>query len=89
MKTSAKYFIALLIVGVIGLLAFNCSAQSYREVSGKVVIIQKPKTAAKPDSVVAVVGTVKYYRGSKGGVYCLKKSKKTGKTYKSYLIKKD
>ncbi len=54
--------------------------------AGKVVQIKitQPK---QPDKVIQVIDTVKYYQGAKGGVYYLRKSKKTGKTYKCYLKK--
>ena len=41
MKTNTKLFVACLIVGYIGLFAFNCSAQTYKVVDGKVIITEK------------------------------------------------
>jgi hypothetical protein len=87
MKTRTKLFIALVIIGYMGLFAFNCSAQSYKlDANNKVVQVVKD-TTKKADPVHSVVNGVTFYTGSKGGVYFWKVSKKTGKKYKVYMTR--
>jgi len=87
MKTITKLFIALVIIGYMGLFTFNCSAQSYKlDANNKVVQVVKD-TTKKADKVHSVVNGITFYTGSKGGVYFWKTSKKTGKKYKVYMTK--
>jgi hypothetical protein len=89
MKTST--FIAILFFALLTTVAMNVNAQttatprtSYSlDAQGNVVAKSKATKAA--DSVYQVVNGVTFYKGSKGSIYCLKVSKKTGKEYKSYV----
>jgi hypothetical protein len=85
-----KLFV-LVIVAIMMVLTVNANAQSYKMVNGKVVESKKDTTAkAKKvaDPVYQIVDGVTFYKGDKGGVYCWKTSKKTGKQYKSYVSTK-
>ena len=70
-------------------LAISVSAQkvtTYAIVNGKVVEKTNATTVKVPDTCIYTSTTgVKFYRGSKGGVYYYKISKKTGKPYKAYV----
>jgi len=88
MKTRTKLFITLLIIGYLGLFGFNASAQSYKlDNNNKVIQVSKDSTVKQADKVHSIVNGVTFYVGQKGGVYCWKVSKKTGKKYKYYLPK--
>ncbi len=89
MKTRTKLFLALVIIGYMGLFSFSCSAQSYKlDANNKVIQVTKDTNKVKqPDPVHSVVNGVTFYTGSKGGVYFWKTSKKTGKKYKVYMTK--
>ena len=89
MKQRTKLFIAMVIIGYMGLFTFNCSAQSYKLDSNNKVIQVVKDTTKKADPVHSVVEGVTFYRGAKGGVYFLRTSKKTGKKYKVYMTKID
>ena len=52
--------------------------------TGKVVK-DTTKAVKTADKVYQVVDGVTFYQGARGGIYCLKVSKKTGKEYKSYV----
>lgn len=79
MKTTLM-IIAFVIAGL------TVNAQSYKVQGDKVVKIETTKdTTKKADKVFSVVDGKTFYKGSKGGVYYWKKSKKTGKDYKVYV----
>ncbi len=87
MKQRTKLFIACIIIGYMGLFAFNSFGQSYKLDANNKVIEVKKDTVKKADPVHSVVNGVTFYTGSKGGVYFWKTSKKTGKKYKVYMTK--
>ncbi len=87
MKTRTKLFIALVIIGYMGLFSFNSFGQSYKLDANNKVIQVKKDTVKKADPVHSVVNGVTFYTGSKGGVYFWKTSKKTGKKYKVYMTR--
>ena len=76
------FFIVMTIISI-----SVCSAQSY-SLAANGTIVTKPKaatTAKVADKVYATQNGITFYVGSKGGVYYLKTSKKTGKQYKCYV----
>jgi len=85
MKNRTKLFIACLIIGYSSLFTLNSFGQSYKVEGNKVIKIEKTDTTKKADKVFSVVDGKTFYKGSKGGVYYWKKSKKTGKDYKCYV----
>jgi len=78
-------------IGVIILITIfattSCSGQSYTNNNGKIEKTTKSNNVVvkTPDSVFAVKDGITFYKGSKGGVYYFKVSKKTGKQYKCYV----
>lgn len=77
-------FTALLLVGM------TASAQTtYRQEGNKLVKIEQEKTTKQPEKTgvtVEIKGeTFDVYKGSKGGFFVIRKSKKTGKEYRQYL----
>ena len=91
MKNRTKLFIALVLIGYLGLAGFNCSGQSYKlDANNKIVVVQKDTAKVKQaDKVHSIVNGVTFYTGPKGGVYYWRKSKKTGKDYKVYMTRID
>lgn len=83
MRTFMTIMVAILFVLLCGK-AVN--GQTYKITkSGDVVMTKKDTTKVKvADPVYKVVGGVTFYKGAKGGIYCWKKSEKTGKMYKYY-----
>lgn len=75
-----------LLIAAMILTGLTVTAQKYSiDKAGK--ITKETTTTKQKDSIIGTVkgDTVKFYRGTNGGVYYWRMSKKTGKIYKSYL----
>jgi len=90
-NSSDRYISVALVIGIIVLVLSGVMVKAqkpphYKMVNGQVTTIADTgKATAKTSKVYQVIGGETFYTGSKGGVYYLRTSKKTGKTYKVYV----
>ena len=86
-----RYISVAIIIGIIilvlsGNLLKAQSSPKYTVKNGFVVAAPaKTKSAPKAAEIHSQVNGETFYKGAKGGIYYLRTSKKTGKTYKCYV----
>ena len=76
MKTSKKVFFAMYVAFILGLMVYSIHGVSqipakstFSVVNGQVMAT--PKKTKQPDKVVQTTAGVKFYQGSRGGIYYL------------------
>ena len=81
----------ILIAAIIAaaLISMSSGAQTFTVNKAGEIKTAPAKTIKKPDTVYKIVNGVTIYKGSKGGYYYMRTSKKTGQPYKCYLKKEE